>query len=74
MSPELSALPDPPAARDRPSDSPADAVDQESEHRVKITERGSFAFATCGCGWYAPARRSRDLARRDAAGHLVSPD
>ncbi|WP_269676108.1 hypothetical protein [Kitasatospora mediocidica] len=39
-----------------------------------ITERGSFAFAVCVCSWFAPARRSRDLARRDAAGHLLNPD
>ncbi|MET8624920.1 hypothetical protein ABZW30_14345 [Kitasatospora sp. NPDC004669] len=41
------------------------------EHRVAISERGSFAFATCSCGWYSAARRSRDLARREGAGHLA---
>ncbi|MFJ2192890.1 hypothetical protein ACIOJE_33935 [Kitasatospora sp. NPDC087861] len=41
------------------------------EHRVAISERGSFAFATCSCGWYSPARRSRDLARREADDHLA---
>ncbi|MER7772184.1 hypothetical protein [Kitasatospora sp. NPDC096140] len=41
------------------------------EHRVAISERGSFAYATCSCGWYSPARRSRDLARREGAGHLA---
>lgn len=39
-------------------------------HRVEITERGSFCFANCSCGWFRPARRSRDLARREAAEHL----
>ncbi|OKH96959.1 hypothetical protein DR950_26440 [Kitasatospora xanthocidica] len=41
------------------------------EHRLVISERGSFAFATCSCGWYSPARRSRDLARREGADHLA---
>ncbi|WP_233289127.1 hypothetical protein [Kitasatospora sp. MBT63] len=41
-----------------------------AEHRVSVDERGSFAFASCSCGWFAPARRSRDRARRDAAEHL----
>ncbi|MFJ2868622.1 hypothetical protein [Kitasatospora sp. NPDC087314] len=41
------------------------------EHRVAISERGSFAFATCSCGWYSPARRSRDLVRREADDHLA---
>ncbi|WP_078910770.1 hypothetical protein [Streptomyces sp. NRRL WC-3742] len=44
---------------------------QMPDHRIAISERGSFAFATCSCGWYAPARRSRDLARREGAGHLA---
>ncbi|WP_158835834.1 hypothetical protein [Streptomyces sp. NRRL S-350] len=48
------------------------------EHRLTITERGSFAFAACSCGWYSPARRSRDLARREGVDHLaesgVEPD
>ncbi|MFG2848658.1 hypothetical protein ACGF12_36705 [Kitasatospora sp. NPDC048296] len=44
------------------------------EHRVAIGERGSFAFATCSCGWYSAARRSRDLARREGAGHLAEFD
>ncbi|MEV6973991.1 hypothetical protein [Kitasatospora sp. NPDC093806] len=42
------------------------------EHRVAISERGSFSFATCSCGWFAPARRSRDLARREAADHVAA--
>ncbi|MGF1427805.1 hypothetical protein [Kitasatospora sp. LaBMicrA B282] len=43
-------------------------------HPVAVTERGSFAYAACGCGWYAPGRRSRDRARRDAAEHLAAPE
>ncbi|MFI6447868.1 hypothetical protein [Kitasatospora sp. NPDC050543] len=43
-----------------------------SEHRVEISERGSFCFARCSCGWYSPARRSRDLARREGAAHLAA--
>ncbi|WUK17042.1 hypothetical protein OG871_21185 [Kitasatospora sp. NBC_00374] len=42
-----------------------------SDHRVSVDERGSFCFAGCSCGWVAPARRSRDRARRDAAEHLA---
>ncbi|MFD0279821.1 hypothetical protein ACFVHB_38835 [Kitasatospora sp. NPDC127111] len=42
------------------------------EHRVAISERGSFCFATCCCGWFSPARRSRDLTRREAADHLAA--
>ncbi|MFD9125310.1 hypothetical protein [Kitasatospora sp. NPDC059571] len=40
-------------------------------HRVTLEERGSFCFALCSCGWYAPGRRSRDRARRDVADHLA---
>ncbi|MFF7458594.1 hypothetical protein [Kitasatospora sp. NPDC008115] len=42
------------------------------EHRVAISERGSFCYATCSCGWYSPARRSRDLTRREADDHLAA--
>ncbi|WP_380278142.1 hypothetical protein [Kitasatospora purpeofusca] len=42
------------------------------EHRVAISERGSFCHATCACGWYSPARRSRDLTRREAEDHLAA--
>ncbi|MCC9306607.1 hypothetical protein LN042_05705 [Kitasatospora sp. RB6PN24] len=41
-------------------------------HLAQVTERGSFACAACSCGWFAPARRSRDRARRDVAEHLES--
>ncbi|WP_407912233.1 hypothetical protein [Kitasatospora sp. NE20-6] len=43
-------------------------------HRVAVEERGSFSFAVCSCGWFAPARRSRDKARRDADEHLRCGD
>ncbi|MFC5906109.1 hypothetical protein [Streptacidiphilus monticola] len=41
-----------------------------TEHRTDLVERGSFCTARCSCGWFAPARRSRDRARRDVAEHL----
>lgn len=43
-------------------------------HLVEVVERGSFSFAHCTCGWFAPGRRSRDKSRRDAAEHLAAPD
>ncbi|MEV4560931.1 hypothetical protein AB0K51_28585 [Kitasatospora sp. NPDC049285] len=42
-----------------------------SAHRAEVVERGSFSFAECSCGWFAPGRRSRDKSRRDAAEHLA---
>ncbi|GHA33486.1 hypothetical protein GCM10010329_65660 [Streptomyces spiroverticillatus] len=38
-------------------------------HTPTTTERGSFTYAHCPCGWRGPARRSRDKARTDAAEH-----
>ncbi|MFE5771806.1 hypothetical protein ACFQ7O_25955 [Streptomyces sp. NPDC056485] len=38
-------------------------------HTTSTAERGSFCLASCTCGWRGPARRSRDLARRDADRH-----
>ncbi|MEW2413254.1 hypothetical protein AB0953_05975 [Streptomyces sp. NPDC046866] len=40
-------------------------------HTTSTTERGSFCLAVCTCGWKGPARRSRDLARQDAARHAA---
>ncbi|MFI5621747.1 hypothetical protein [Streptomyces sp. NPDC051567] len=40
-------------------------------HTVTTTDRGAFCLAVCSCGWTGPARRSRDLARRDAARHTA---
>ncbi|MET9921684.1 hypothetical protein ABZZ04_32105 [Streptomyces sp. NPDC006435] len=42
-------------------------------HEPTTVERGSFCTARCVCGWYGPARRSRDRARTDAAEHLAAP-
>ncbi|MDX3233736.1 hypothetical protein [Streptomyces sp. ME19-01-6] len=39
------------------------------QHRTTTVEKGSFCTARCSCGWFGPARRSRDKARTDAAGH-----
>jgi hypothetical protein len=47
-----------------PSETPSE------DHQVTVTEKGSFCTARCTCGWYAPARRSREKARRDADDHL----
>ncbi|MER5637381.1 hypothetical protein ABT095_10550 [Kitasatospora sp. NPDC002227] len=48
-----------------PTEKPAES------HQVTVTEKGSFCTASCTCGWYAPARRSRDRARRDGEEHLA---
>ncbi|MEU4265727.1 MULTISPECIES: hypothetical protein [Streptomycetaceae] len=43
-------------------------------HGITTVERGSFCLARCTCGWSGPARRSRDRARTDAAGHRAATD
>ncbi|UCM89574.1 hypothetical protein [Streptomyces marincola] len=40
-------------------------------HQVVLTERGPFVAPRCSCGWYGPARRSRPLARDEAAAHVA---
>ncbi|MFD7558411.1 MULTISPECIES: hypothetical protein [unclassified Streptomyces] len=40
-----------------------------ARHTTSTAERGSFCLAVCSCGWTGPARRSRDLARKDASRH-----
>ncbi|MFJ7086351.1 hypothetical protein ACIQU8_24350 [Streptomyces griseus] len=45
----------------------------QAGHSTTTTERGSFCLARCTCGWWGPARRSRDRARTDAAEHLATP-
>ncbi|MFB6618415.1 hypothetical protein ACFCV9_30060 [Streptomyces sp. NPDC056367] len=40
-------------------------------HITSTAERGSFCLAVCSCGWTGPARRSRDLARKDASRHTT---
>lgn len=50
-----------------------DGKHDDGKHAVgplHIVEKGSFAHATCDCGWRGPARRSRKRAREDAAAHL----
>ncbi|MES4901532.1 MULTISPECIES: hypothetical protein [unclassified Streptomyces] len=44
-------------------------VSDPGQHRTTTVEKGSFCTARCSCGWRGPARRSRDKARTDAAGH-----
>jgi hypothetical protein len=56
--PPLDAVPPP-----RPQPQPPTA------HTTSTADRGSFCLAVCSCGWKGPARRSRDLARKDATGH-----
>ncbi|MFJ9032114.1 hypothetical protein ACIRQP_27035 [Streptomyces sp. NPDC102274] len=41
-------------------------------HEATTVERGSFCTARCTCGWSGHARRSRDLARTDAAIHVAT--
>ncbi|WP_461032360.1 hypothetical protein [Streptomyces mayteni] len=43
------------------------------EHQVTLNERGPFVAPRCSCGWYGPARRSRPLARSEAAAHEAAP-
>ncbi|NXY98266.1 hypothetical protein HYE82_28630 [Streptomyces sp. BR123] len=50
---------------------PAEEPSADDTHTADTTERGSFCLAVCTCGWRGPARRSRDLARKDAAGHTA---
>ncbi|WP_078876984.1 hypothetical protein [Streptomyces sp. 150FB] len=67
---------DPPTASPTPSAPPAapgSAGTPPSPHATSTTERGSFCLARCVCGWSGPARRSRDLARTDAAAHALNP-
>ncbi|MFI9629080.1 hypothetical protein [Streptomyces sp. NPDC052042] len=52
---------------------PATPTSASSGHEPTTVERGSFCLARCACGWSGPARRSRDRARSDAAGHRASP-
>ncbi|WP_165984912.1 hypothetical protein [Streptomyces sp. YIM 98790] len=37
-----------------------------------MVERGPFLAPYCSCGWYGAARRSRPLARDEAAAHLAA--
>ncbi|MFD9334060.1 hypothetical protein ACFWBF_06530 [Streptomyces sp. NPDC060028] len=53
-----------------PRDS-AGPVQPPSGHTTSTADRGSFCLAVCVCGWKGPARRSRDLARKDATRHTA---
>ncbi|WP_345743048.1 hypothetical protein [Streptomyces sp. ODS28] len=55
-----------------PAHEPADTASATATHQVTVSERGAFATAQCACGWRAPARRSRDKSRKDAAEHTGS--
>ncbi|MET9856764.1 hypothetical protein ABZY57_27970 [Streptomyces sp. NPDC006450] len=52
-----------------PRDPSGTAPTPPAGHTTSTSDRGSFSSAVCTCGWRGPARRSRDLARKDAAGH-----
>ncbi|MFD3807375.1 hypothetical protein ACFWTC_28080 [Streptomyces sp. NPDC058619] len=83
MEPHTEATPVPPLAsvplpRTRPALAEAAgppqhprSPDPASGHTASTTERGSFCLAVCTCGWTGPARRSRDLARKDATRHTA---
>ncbi|WP_078490847.1 hypothetical protein OIE62_19625 [Streptomyces scopuliridis] len=70
---------DPPTAASSPASSKATSnsprVSSRSlppPHEATTVERGSFCTARCTCGWSGHARRSRDLARTDAANHAAN--
>ncbi|MGW7436076.1 hypothetical protein [Streptomyces sp. NPDC054849] len=56
----------------RPQSHPQPQPQPPTGHTTSTTERGSFCLAVCTCGWSGPARRSRDLARKDAARHTTT--
>ncbi|WP_053694473.1 hypothetical protein [Streptomyces sp. WM6372] len=53
----------------RPTERPPTGPTGPTGHITSTTERGAFCLALCTCGWKGPARRSRDLARKDADRH-----
>ncbi|MCP3759417.1 hypothetical protein ACFRJ1_30585 [Streptomyces sp. NPDC056773] len=70
MEPHTEATLVPPlAAVPLPRDPSGPAPTPSTDHVTSTSERGSFSLAACTCGWRGPARRSRDLARKDATGH-----
>ncbi|GAA3266935.1 hypothetical protein Slala03_79490 [Streptomyces lavendulae subsp. lavendulae] len=69
MDPHTQATPVPPFTAVPPPRHPAEPVQPAPGHITSTAERGSFCLAVCSCGWTGPARRSRDLARRDATRH-----
>ncbi|MEU9255183.1 hypothetical protein AB0D66_25440 [Streptomyces sp. NPDC048270] len=58
-----------PLALPLPSSVPHRPQPPTAGHTTSTADRGSFCLAVCTCGWKGPARRSRDLARKDAARH-----
>ncbi|MEU4729243.1 hypothetical protein [Streptomyces sp. NPDC023588] len=69
MEPHTDAPPLPPLASVPLPRPDAAAQPPAAGHATSTAERGSFCLAVCTCGWTGPARRSRDLARKDAASH-----
>ncbi|MCJ0873611.1 hypothetical protein [Streptomyces sp. AP-93] len=70
MEPHTEATLVPPlAAVPLPHDPSGPAPASPTGHATSTSDRGSFSLAVCTCGWRGPARRSRDLARKDATGH-----
>ncbi|MHA6761027.1 hypothetical protein [Streptacidiphilus sp. PAMC 29251] len=57
---------DPP---DSQAPGPGAGTETAATHLTTVVEKGSFSTARCSCGWSAPARRSRDKSRKDAAQH-----
>ncbi|WKV76504.1 hypothetical protein AW27_018045 [Streptomyces sp. PCS3-D2] len=68
MEPHIDATPVP-ALDALPLPRPQSQPQPPTTHTTSTADRGSFCLAVCSCGWKGPARRSRDLARKDAAGH-----
>ncbi|GGQ28021.1 MULTISPECIES: hypothetical protein [Streptomyces] len=68
MEPHIDATPVPPLDA-VPPPRPRSQPQPPTVHTTSTADRGSFCLAVCSCGWKGPARRSRDLARKDATGH-----
>jgi hypothetical protein len=58
--------------RDQAEQPPDEAPARPTDHLITLTERGPFLAPECTCGWRGPARRSRPLARDEAAAHAAS--
>ncbi|MFZ3471291.1 hypothetical protein ACODT3_20150 [Streptomyces sp. 4.24] len=73
MEPHTEATLVPPlAAVPLPRDPGGPVGHEPAGHDTSTSDRGAFCLAVCTCGWRGPARRSRDLARKDAAGHATA--
>ncbi|MFF8265137.1 hypothetical protein [Streptomyces virginiae] len=71
MEPHIDATPAPPLDA-VPAPRPWSQPQPPTAHTTSTTDRGSFCLAVCSCGWKGPARRSRDVARKDATGHAAT--